>query len=520
MFESFEIKTIFRCDGIEYCLSGLNNRFYSVYFEKNEDSIKIFFEPKQTLTLLKFAMLIDMKFQKDFLVYENSFYNQITSREYLMSDIKEKEKPFKIKNSDIKPVNLHYGKFKSYGFTRIKINGDETVIGSLDESQGFTVFGFDTVNNLLVVEKEVLGLKINKEMEILNVKCYTNRKANQFYPYFKELGLKRKTKNKQISLNLNFEDLKTEETYSKITDFKNSGGDIVNIDFTFLSEKNTDEAEDFKELKNTAEKISECGLKTGVIISPFIFKRNSYLYGKFENSILKNKKGKPLTLNDGFLLDIYSEQGKSALKKIISLLKEHLTVSDFVIKNFYIICAPFIPGHTRGETCCYALNILKKICSNSKLCVSGGPLVPCVLFADTVNLGLEATERWRYISFFRKSSRHAVISSLYNALLNEFFVQYQSYPIKQFEKSGYDAKLLSLVAAITSDDLVFAKNIPSDPSFGNFKNNEFVVKSVSVKNKKILETVYTVNGNHNRLLFNMKNGKILKKTLDKITCII
>lgn len=511
MFENFEIKAIFKCDGIEYCLSGLNNRFYSVYFDKNDDAIKVFFEPKQTLTLLKFAMLIDMKFEKDFLVYENSFYNQITSREYRMTDIKEKEKPFKIKNCDVKPINLHYGKFKSYGFTRIKSNGDETVIGSLDESEGFTVFGFDTINNLLVIEKEVLGLKINREIEILNVKCYTNGKGNQFYPYFKELGLKKKTKNKSLGLNLDFYDLKNSDAYSKITDFKNAGGDIVHIDFSSLSENDIDEAEDFKEVKNGVSKINECGLKTGVIISPFIFKKNSYLYNKFENCILKNKKGKPLMLNEGFFLDIFSDNGKKELEKIFALLKENLNVSEFSIKNFYIVCAPFISGHTRGETACHALKTLKKICAGCKLCVSSAPLVPSVLFADTVNLGLETTKRWRYLSFFRKSSRHATICSLYNALLNEFFVQYQSYPIKKFKKNGYDERLLPLVATVTSDELVYSKNIPTDSSFGNFKNNEFAVKSVSVINKKILETVYTVNGNHNRLLFNMKNGRILEK---------
>ena len=192
MFENFEIRTIFKCDGVEYCLSSLNNQFYSIYFDKSEEHVKVYLEPKQTLILIKFALLLDIQLDKDCLIYENTFYNQITSKEYRIGDLKDSEKPIKVSNSEIKNFDIDYGKFKSYSFTRIKRNNDEMVLGSLDESNGFTVFGLDTPNNLLVIEKDVIGLKINKEIEILNVKCYGNSGTNQFHSYFKELGLKKK----------------------------------------------------------------------------------------------------------------------------------------------------------------------------------------------------------------------------------------------------------------------------------------------------------------------------------------
>ncbi|MBQ7653710.1 MAG: alpha-galactosidase, partial [Clostridia bacterium] len=305
---------------------------YKIEYELTDSILKARLTAKKEITLHDFSMSFEQKYEDGVKVFSNGYQSWSPSREFSREDKMQSVNPaakgkllmLSGLTSDVRFVELpkRSGEFYSHTYTYFK-NGEElTLIGSLCEKTGFTVFYHNYNLNTFKIDKDVEGITLRKDesYELLDIVMFKGEYDEVFDKYFGLMDLPKPridhlsgyTSWYNYFQNINEEIiLRDLDSLDTISDYVS----IFQVDDgyeTFVGDWLDENPEKFPNgMKYIADKVHEKGYLAGLWLAPFNAEKDSRIYKEHPEWLVKDENGKPLfsVLNwsGTYTLDIYNE---------------------------------------------------------------------------------------------------------------------------------------------------------------------------------------------------------------------
>lgn len=325
------------------------------------------------------------------------------------------------------------GMFHGYTYFYKRSGDTYTLIGSTDETNGYTIFYYNANTGRLSIVKDAgWGADVDKSWHLC---MFEGSEDEVFDAWFKASGIKcRPAKplagysswyNRFDKINETFimEDLEGCSTVMK-------PGDLFQIDDGWQTEVGDWLEHDIKfprGLKAAADDIHEKGFLAGLWLAPFVASKRSEVYRKHPDWFLwQDGKRWYCGCNwGGFCsLDIDNPEVQDYLKKVFDKVLNEWGF-DLVKLDFLYGAAPWgtrsgeFRGESRGARMCRAMKMLREWCDDKLILGCGVPLGPAMGVVDYCRIGCDASLDWDNNWLLRKVNREVV--STKNAIANSYF---------------------------------------------------------------------------------------------------
>lgn len=426
--------------------SDLNIQIEEIKLQKG-NAFTLIVKPKKEFVILELSLCINHQFNKNDKILANGYQSWSSTNEV---GINEKLKTFPffykplIKNKHKLNLFGDYtfvkysekkGQFHSHNHTYIKNeNYNFDFIGSLSEKDGFTIFYFDTGNNLITIKKDCENLLIKNDYKAFELFYHSGDEKEVFEEYFKQLKIEKKDLNPLTGWTswYNYYTAITEEIIlNNLNTFKNKK---IPIDVFQIDDGYQKSVGDWlitndkfpNGMKPIADKIKECCYKAGIWIAPFICEHNSSIFKEHNEWILKDEKGNYVYAgnNDGwsgpfYALDFYNEEFRDYLRKVFKLI---ITEWGFdFLKLDFLYAVSLIPrkDKTRGTIMNEALLFLKSLVGEKNILGCGVPLGNAFGFTQYCRIGCDVSLIWEDIRLRKINYRERI--STFSALNDTIF---------------------------------------------------------------------------------------------------
>ena len=429
------------------------------------------------------------------------------------------------------------GVFQGFSYMYVR-NGEEyDLFASLTERTGYTIFTADFNSNMITVQKDLEGVIVDGEYEVLNFAEYVGDEDSVFDNWFDELNIPKPSvtpKNgyttwynyySKINEKIVSDDL---EALSKVK----SDIDIFQIDDGYQSATGDWLTIDNKKfpngMKSVADKIHSTGMLAGLWLAPFGAEFTSKTATQHHDWLIRKKHGPPVTcgINWGgfYALDIEVPEVKNYIKHFFDVI-----LNDWgfdLVKLDFLYAAAIIPNHgkSRGQLMCEAMDFLRECVGEKMILGCGVPLMPAFGKVDYCRIGADMGLRWKVPFFSNRefiSTYHTLGNSIFRrqldgrAFLNDpdvFLLRDENIHCT-FEQRKIIATVNKVFGSVlfTSDNVGKYSDEQMSVLLDTFKKSKIDVKSAEFlsDNKRIMKFVYTQDGIEHTFKFNIDKGTIV-----------
>lgn len=429
------------------------------------------------------------------------------------------------------------GVFQGFSYMYVR-NGEEyDLFASLTERTGYTIFTADFNSNMITVQKDLEGVIVDGEYEVLNFAEYVGDEDSVFDNWFDELNIPKPSvtpKNgyttwynyySKINEKIVSDDL---EALSKVK----SDIDIFQIDDGYQSATGDWLSIDNKKfpngMKSVADKIHSTGMLAGLWLAPFGAEFTSKAATQHHDWLIRKKNGYPVTcgINWGgfYALDIEVPEVKNYIKHFFDVI-----LNDWgfdLVKLDFLYAAAIIPNHgkSRGQLMCEAMDFLRECVGEKMILGCGVPLMPAFDKVDYCRIGADMGLRWKVPFFSNRefiSTYHTLGNSIFRrqldgrAFLNDpdvFLLRDENIHCT-FEQRKIIATVNKVFGSVlfTSDNVGKYSDEQMSVLLDTFKKSKIDVKSAEFlnENKRIMKFVYTQDGIEHTFKFNIDKGTIV-----------
>ncbi|MBQ7581132.1 MAG: alpha-galactosidase, partial [Clostridia bacterium] len=272
---------------------------YKIEYELSDSIVKAKITAKKEIKLHDFSMSFEQRYNDDTKVFSNGYQSWSATREYSREDKMHSLNPvLKGKLLDISDLSGDHrfvehpkksGEFYSHAYTYIKNADKITLIGSLCEKTGFTVFYHDMNCNIFVIDKDVEGVTLAEgdSYELLDVVMFEGGYDEVFDSYFGMMDLP-KPKIDHLSGYTswyNYFQKINEEIILRDLDALDDISESVSIFQvddgyeTYVGDWLDENPEKFPNgMKYIADKVHEKGYLAGLWLAPFNVEKDSRIY--------------------------------------------------------------------------------------------------------------------------------------------------------------------------------------------------------------------------------------------------
>lgn len=312
-------------------------------------------------------------------------------------------------------------------------DGTALLVGSIDESTGYTIFQGFLEQDRLVIHKDCEGQIIKGRASILRLYAAQGNESLLFEEYLEFLGGNRRNPPKStgwtswynyytgISEKIimdNLESIKNENIpmdFFQIDDgYQTAVGDWLSINDNFPGG-----------MKHIADEIKARGLQPGLWLAPFVCEKNSQIFHDHPDWVLRGKSGRPVLAGwnpnwSGFYypIDIYNEGVKRYLEMVFETVLDEWGYS--MVKLDFLYAAGLQPrnGKCRAAVMIEAMDFLQYIISDKLILGCGVPLAPAFNRVDYCRIGADVAPYWedRRLKYLRSRERVSTLGSLHNTL--------------------------------------------------------------------------------------------------------
>lgn len=434
--KKYRFKVKYQMDGKVYSATESNA---AIKFEDSsavKNQLKISITPlSKPVKLLSVALIYDYKFKENEKFFYNGYQSWTTSREVTRNDVQKGllfpcnvipiAKTFANASGDYRFTR--YGKsgfFHSFTYAYLKNDDKITLLGSLSERQGYTIFYADMTKNLLTIEKDVEGLTIENEYRLFDIKLFEGGYDEVFDAYFAAMKIKKPKVNHLAGYT------------SWYNYFQNINEEIILRDIEGLSRKEVEGANIFQiddgtqtmvgdwlninkqkfpnGLKPIVDKIHEKGLLAGLWLAPYSAQFKSKLVQEHPDWFVKEDNGKMMVggyaWNGFYVLDLYNPEVREYLKGVFN---EVLNVwgFDMVKLDFlYSVCMKPRNNKTRGTIMCDAMDFLRECCGDKLILGCGVPLGPSFGIVDACRISCDVELSFKD-KYYTKVTNQEIISA-------------------------------------------------------------------------------------------------------------
>ena len=414
-----------------------------------------------------------------------------------------------------------------------------SVVGSLNERTGYTVFYADMQENLLVISKDVEGVIMQGEYELFNVICTRGSYDQAFDAYFAAYPRKHTGRVDHFAGYTSwynyYQNINEEIILRDLEGLKKAGSaaNIFQIDDgyeTKIGDWEIDSRKFPNGLLPIVEKIHGQGLKAGLWVAPYSAQFSADIVKKHSDWLIKGKNGKPIISGvawGGFYaLDFEKAEVRQYVKELFVKVFDEWGFD--MVKLDFLYCAAIFPrnGKSRGQLMCEALDFLRECCGDKIFLGCGVPLGPAFGVVDACRIGCDAETSFKdkfYVSLTNQeviSTRNAMNNAIFRRHLNGRIMAND--PDVFFLRNGgvkaakYNDKQKKLLAKINhmfgsvlfvSDDIGEYDDGQMAVLLDAYKKFDGKVVSAEYIAQDMIRIVYVEDDKTHRLVFNTVTGE-------------
>ena len=375
------------------------------------------------------------------------------------------------------------GHFHGFSYFYKRCEEDYILIGSTDETNGYTIFDYDMIDGRLRIKKD--AGKPGKFDQSLHLAAFRGSHNEVFDAWFEAAGIKRRPAEPMAGYGgwYNHFDKITDETITR--DLEGCAeilepGDMFQIDDGWQMQVGdwTSNPERFpRGMKASVDDIHAKGFKAGLWLAPFSAQAKSQLVKDHPDWLLLHK-GKPWYCGcnwGGFYsLDIDNPEVRDYLKGVFDTVFNEWGF-DLVKLDFLYSAAPWstkggeFDGESRGGRMCRAMRYLREWCGDGMILGCGVPLWPAFGQVEYCRISADASLDWNNVPLMRNVSRehpstkHTILNTFYRrgldgrAFLNDpdvFFLRKDNIKLTENQKDLH-ARVLAQYGSffLTSDNM-------------------------------------------------------------------
>ena len=500
--------------------------------------------PKGELEFSRFAVTMDCKVKSDERIFTNGYQSWTVSREYAPNESMSEFNPrvLGIEKCKFNPIGIWgagdllwhkypetSGVFYGYSYAYVRKGRDITLFGSLSERAGYTILTFDTVNNTLTIDKDLVGVKFSENKQVLDLAIIKADYDLAFDKYFELMDIKKPRVERQNGYTTwyNYYTNVTEDIVNRDLDAivnLDKKLDIFQIDDGYERAVGDWLVPDSKKfpngMKTIADAIHQNEMLAGLWLAPFGATRNSYIYRDHKDWLVKDEKGrlKYSSHNWGgfYALDIYHPEVREYIRQVFNTVLNEWGYDMVKLDFLYACCQRPIHNKSRGEIMCEAMDFLRECCGDKIILGCGVPLAPAFGKVDFCRIGADVGLSWNSKPFSREdvSTKNTLTNTIYRrhldgrAWLNDpdVFLLRDSNIKMSLENRKIVAKVNSLCGNLlfVSDDV----SKYNDEQKQIFNATMFSDKA-NIKNAEIINDVATVITDDEEYKFNIQTGKVM-----------
>ena len=339
------------------------------------------------------------------------------------------------------------GRFHSYTWTWFPMeDGTVLFIGSLSETEGYTIFDIDLKQGNVVIEKECEGTLIDGEYTAFSLFIGRDEEGEVFRRYRERMQLPERRRSccatgwtswynyytridEDIILS-SLDDFASATPVPFTTSRLDGASDpvIFQIDDGFQKEVG-----DWLDIKPgfprgmgfIADKIRDKGMLPGLWLAPFVCSSGSRILTEHPEWVLRDSRGKKVAAgwNPGwkgtfYALDIYVPSFREYLQRVFSTVFDRWGFA--LVKLDFLYAAAMVPnnGKSRGRIMAEAMELLREYSGDRHILGCGVPLGSALGHVDFCRIGSDVALKWedKKLRFFRYRERVSTVNSLISTI--------------------------------------------------------------------------------------------------------
>lgn len=530
----------------------LNNEYLGKHFRikdiGDENHVKIVMDTDCKVDLTLTELIYDRSYDGLERFFANGYQSWTSSREY-----KKGDRQYGLRTLSNLPIArdwsgasgdyafTQYGKNLYHGFSYTYIRKGESVelFGSLNEHTGYTIFYADMKENIFAIVKDVEGLSVDGEYELINIMHTHGTYDAVFDEYFAEYPQKNTHRVEHLAGYTSwynyYQNINEEIILRDLEGLANVGdaANIFQIDDgyeTAVGDWDIDYAKFPNGLEPIVEKIHSHGYKAGLWYAPFAAQFKAKIVKEHPDWLVRGKSGKPVISGiswGGFwALDFEKQEVRDYIKAFFDKVFNEWHFDMVKLDFLYAACINPRNGKTRGQLMCEAMDFLRECCGDKIMLGCGVPLAPAFGVADACRISCDVENTFKekfYVKVTNQeiiSAKMAMVNSVYRRHLNGriwandpdvFFLRDGG-----MKNAGYTLEQKKLLANVNH---IFGNVLFVSDDIGEYDSEKMAIlldayrvfdgKVISAENiaKEIIKVVYEENGTQKTFVFNDVTGE-------------
>ena len=546
--EKFSMHLEYRANGKHYTTHDFETDHFKIDYKAFQNHIVMKLIPKVPVEILYLSLSLPYVFSSDDRIFLNGYQSWTDCREMFVDEIPPHTTglmtqiyrhtllgasgAYNFVDNDSNP-----GEFLGFSYMYVRNGEHYDLFASLNERTGYTIFKTKTRLDELRFKKDLGGIIIYDEYEIMNVAHFSGTENEVFDKWFDVLGVKKP-------------DSKPMNGYTTWYNYyPNINEKIVNDDLEALSQVDADidifqiddgfqtatgdwlsiDASKFPHgMKAAVNKIHEKKMLAGLWLAPFGAQFTSKILREHRDWFIKQPNGRLVQAGPnwgGFCaLDIEIPEVREYIRNFFDVV-----LNDWgfdLVKLDFLYAAAIIPYHnkTRGQLMCEAMDFLRECVGDKKILGCGVPLMPAFGKVDYCRIGADMDLRWNKPTFSHRefvSTINTLGNSTFRrqldgrAFLNDpdVFLLRENNMHMNFEQRCIIATVNKLFGSVlfTSDNVGDYREEQMDKLLEVFKKDdiEIIRAEFMPDNRRVLDIDYTINGEFKNFRFDLQHGVIL-----------
>jgi len=405
----------------------------------NASYLKVTLSPKSNLELFRMTLSMDQIFKKEHRLFVNGYQSWTDSHEHSIDDklqqlsalakrLNDKYQFSKYGDYEFYQARKGKGYFHGYTYAYIRDRDGIALMGSLNESDGFTIFELQVPKGKIHVKKDVDGVMLDHPIS-LDLYFKNGQDDDVFDAYFSAMGIQKVAQPKRmgwtswynyyqaINETIILDNLKAASELSPKMDvfqiddgYQTAVGDWLSVDPAKFPHG----------MKPIAQAIQAQGSLAGLWLAPLVAQCDSQLVKDHFDWILKDDQGKPEMAGSGwggfYCLDLEKPEVKAYIRACFDVVLNDWGFDLVKLDFLYAAALGHHPTKTRGQRSAEAMDFLRDCVKDKLILGCGVPLGSAFGKVEYCRIGPDVSLDWKGNWYAKLIHRERV--STYNAILN------------------------------------------------------------------------------------------------------
>lgn len=329
------------------------------------------------------------------------------------------------------------GRFHGFSYCYFRRGERFSLIASLDERMGYTIFRYDSDKGLLTIERDCEGVEHKGgKLNAFDLYFAQGNEREVFDGWFAAIGISPRTAKPLAGYSSwynRYEDITQNTIVSDLNGCKAlmRKGDLFQVDDGWephVGDWLEPDAVKFpSDMKEIVDNIHSCGFLAGLWLAPFVCEKNSAIFREHPDWMFK-VNGQPWKCGSNwsgfYALDIDNPEVQDYLHTVFDRVLNRWGY-DLVKLDFLYGAAPFgTKTESRAGRMIRAMELLRQWCGDKLILGCGVPVMPAFGLVDycrvSCDVGLDWDDKWfmRLMHRERVSTKQAIENTVFRRQLN------------------------------------------------------------------------------------------------------